>query len=297
MNCITIILLFLSFVALCPAGIAQNYRPESDGEIVEHTYYTLSYSEEDEQAEWVYYVLTPEMVSGSAKRTDNFREDSKISSGSAVLKDYVGSGYDRGHLAPAASMSINHTAMSESFYLSNMSPQKPSFNRGAWKNLETVVRNWALKYDKIYVVTGPILDNPIGTIGVNEVTVPRAYYKVVYVPNEKMIALVMPNEKIDKPLYYYAVEVDEVESITGVDFFVSLNDEQEDKFESSINVSDWHFDTYNNVSKSKNNPIAVKVRCKGCAKSTGVRCKTTTTNPNGYCHHHQNQIGKIDMSK
>ena len=285
-----IIWLFLSFVLLCPTGIAQDYRPKSDGKIVEHTYYTLSYSEEDEQAEWVYYVLTPEMVSGNAKRSDDFREDNQVVSRSAALKDYVGSGYDRGHLAPAASMSINHTAISESFYLSNMSPQTPSFNRGGWKKLETAVRNWAVKYDKIYVITGPILDNPLDTIGVNKVTVPRAYYKVVYVPNEKMIALVMPNEKIDKPLYSYAVEVDQVESITGIDFFVELNDEEEDKFESTINVSDWDFDTNNNVSKSKTNPTKIKIRCKGLAKSTGIRCKTMTTNPNGYCHHHQNQI-------
>ncbi len=119
---------------------SQSYLPKSEGEIIKHTYYTLSYSEENEQAYWVYYELTPEMVNGSEARTDDFRSDPNVSTGSADLEDYRGSGYHRGHLCPAGSIDLNHTSMSESFSFTNMSPQAASFNTGRWKTLEEQVR-------------------------------------------------------------------------------------------------------------------------------------------------------------
>ncbi len=234
------ILLSIIFSLSILSSFAQTYLPKSEGEIVEHTYYTLAYAEEHEQAYWVYYVLTPEMVSGDASRKDDFRSDPKVSTGSATLADYKGSGYDRGHLCPAASMSINTTAMSESFYLSNMSPQTPSFNRGGWKKLETKVREFAVTENKIYVVTGPIFNDIIGTIGANNVTIPGYYYKVIYAPEaNKMIAFIMPNTKITSELKSYAVSVDYLEKITGIDFFYSLPDDIENELEANYNVSSW----------------------------------------------------------
>ncbi|MFI3296689.1 MAG: DNA/RNA non-specific endonuclease [bacterium] len=222
------------------SSYAQTYLPKSEGEIVEHTYYTLAYAEEHEQAYWVYYVLTPEMVSGDVKRSDDFRADNKVKTGSATLTDYKSSGYDRGHLCPAASMSINTTAMSESFYMSNMSPQTPSFNRGGWKKLEDKVRGFALKEQKIYVVTGPIFNDVIGTIGANNVTIPGYYYKAIYAPEaNKMIAFIMPNTKIESGLASYAVSVDYLEDITGIDFFYELPDDIENELEANFNVSYW----------------------------------------------------------
>ena len=97
-------------------NLENNLEPKSNGEIVKHTYYTLAYSEANEQAFWVYYELTPELINGSQSRTDDFRADPLVSTGSASLDDYKGSGYDRGHLCPAADMTLNHTSMSESFY-------------------------------------------------------------------------------------------------------------------------------------------------------------------------------------
>src|SRR5690606_30581000 len=135
---------------------------------------------EHEQAEWVYYLLAPSMIQGAFDRTDDFRPDPAVSTGSAELHDYVGSGFDRGHLAPAADMKVSHTAMSESFYLSNMSPQAPSFNRGGWKKLESLIRNWVLAEGQMFVVTGSIFRDNLGVIGRNQVTVPSYYYKVVY---------------------------------------------------------------------------------------------------------------------
>lgn len=215
--------------------------PKSKGEIVKHTYYTLSYSEANEQAEWVYYKLSSEMLLGTQERTDNFRIDSLVSTGSATLSDYSGSGYDRGHLCPAGDMTISKTAMSESFYLSNMSPQNPSFNRGIWETLESIVRNIAKSEKEIYLVTGPIFKNNKGTIGINEVTVPGYYYKVIYSPsNQKMIGFVLPNEKGTKDITNYAIIIDSIESYTGIDFFPLLSDELEKKLESNIDITKWN---------------------------------------------------------
>ena len=229
-----LLFLFL-FFGLNQLGIAQEYIPKSNREVVKHSYYTLSYLEDFEQAEWVYYVLTPEMLKGNATRRDNFRADPKISTGSAQLSDYKKSGFDRGHLAPAADMKVNNLAMSESFYMSNMSPQSISFNRGIWKKLEALIREWASK-EKIHIATGGILVNGLQEIGFNGVDVPKHFYKVVYAPEKgKMIAFVLPNEKGQKTLSEYVVSVDKVEALTGINFFPQLTDEIEQRPESKIN--------------------------------------------------------------
>jgi endonuclease G len=221
---ISILLLIL---CLSNKSFAQELLPTSTtGQIIKHTYYTLSYSEPNEQAEWVYYELTPAFVNGSQPRKDEFRPDPMVSTGSAQLSDYRGSGYDRGHLCPAADMKLNATSMSETFFLSNMSPQDPSFNRGIWESLEATVRSWAITEGMIYVVTAGVLTSNKGKIGASGVTVPQYYYKVIYAPKGqgKMIALVLPNEKGTKQLPEYVVSVDYVESLTGIDFFPTLND-------------------------------------------------------------------------
>lgn len=222
--------------------LAQDFLPHSTGELIRHNYFSLSYSEAHEQAEWVYYELYPALLFGVEERSDNFRPDPKVSTGSAQLQDYKGSGYDRGHLCPAGSMKINSTAMSESFYLSNMSPQVPSFNRGIWKSLEDQVRGWATGEDTLHVVTGPVFKNNKGSIGSNKVTIPGLYYKAVYVPSKgKMIGMLLPNEKGIKALPHYCVTVDSLEAITGIDFFPQLKDDLEEKLERNIDVSLWDF--------------------------------------------------------
>ena len=103
-----------------------------------------------------------------------------VTTGSAHSSDYTKSGYDRGHLCPAADMDFNPVAMEESFFMSNISPQAPEFNRGIWKDLETEVRNWAKKEKKIYVVTGPVFRDNKGTIGEDKVTVPGYFFKISF---------------------------------------------------------------------------------------------------------------------
>ena len=287
-----LIKIVISLFALIPSlAFGQDYTPKSDDQIIAHTHYTLSYSESNEQAIWVYYVLIPEMMNGTVSRTDDFREDKSVVQGSASLEDYKGSGYDRGHLAPAADMKFNLTSMSESFYLSNMSPQDASFNRGGWKKLEELVRTWCLTENKLYVVTGPIFLDNKGTIGMNNVTVPGYYYKIIYDPTDeqKMIGFIIPNEKLTNSLVSYVVTVDKIEGLTGIDFFSQLDDAIEDNLEGITNSDKWSFTVTSTSSSSSTSINATSVQCKGIAKSTGVRCKKKTTNPNGYCHYHQDQ--------
>ncbi|MCK3686388.1 DNA/RNA non-specific endonuclease [Maribellus sp. YY47] len=283
--------MLLSFMT----GFAQNYTPKSSGEIVKHNSYSLAYSEQHEQALWVLYHLKPEMVTGAADRSDDFRPDPKVSTQSASLEDYKGSGYDRGHLCPAADMKQSSTAMSETFFLSNMSPQVPGFNRGIWKNLEETVRKWSLEENGIWVVTGAIFKDNKGAIGKNKVTVPGYYYKVIYdyTGEEKMIALILPNSEREKQLSDYVVSVDLVEELTGVDFFPQLDDSTEEKLESHSDPGKWSFDRMV-VQVKAQQKLSSFVQCKGITKS-GNRCKNKTNNTNGCCHLHQSQAGRSSL--
>ena len=211
--------------------------------IIDRPGYALGYIEYHEQPAWVIYIMTKaEATTKVAKRTNKFRSDPEIPTGSATTGDYRRSGYDRGHLAPAADMAFSGQTMADSFFMSNMSPQKPAFNRGIWKDLEALVRSFAITERKIVVVTGPILPKKkTVTIGANKVTVPTHYYKVIFdlTPPQKMIAFILPNEGSDKLLREFAVSVDAVEKATGLDFFSKLPKEKQKQLESSFSIRAW----------------------------------------------------------
>ena len=226
----------------------EYFLPESStGTIIPREYFTLSYSEEHEQAEWVAYILTRENLQKPWNdRKDNFRPDPKIKTGSSTPNDYRGSGYDRGHLIPAADLAFDEEAMAESFYMSNISPQSRNFNKGIWRELEELTRNWAKKFKKLYVVTGPILSEPIkGSIGDNEVSVPSGYFKVlldISEPELKGIGFILENEVNFEPLYKFAVSIDEVEEKIGLDLFPELmSPDLEEELEGSFNIDLWEF--------------------------------------------------------
>lgn len=213
--------------------------------IKSYTGFDLAYNEEFEQASWVAYVLTRnDVLQGTESRTDNFRFDTSIFSGSAALADYRGSGYDRGHMAPAGDMKWDRGAMSESFLLSNMSPQDPYFNRGIWKKLEQQVRDWAVEKDSIYVVTGPVLATVNSSIGENHVGVPGFYFKVLAdlsPPDHSFIAFLLPNERSSEALERFALSVDSLELFTGYDFFASAPDKEVIEWlESQLDLTSWN---------------------------------------------------------
>ena len=204
---------------------AQDLKPKPilGEQIVNHLGYSFSYNEVHEQASWVAYELTDEKIRGTEKRKNNFRADPYVKTSSASLSDYKGSGYDRGHLAPAADMKWSTTAMSESFFMSNMSPQWPGFNRGIWKKLESKIRDWAKYNKRIYIVTAGILDDGLYTIGTNSVSIPNYYYKVILdytEPELKAIGFILPNKKSKAPLQ---------------------PDDKENELESNIDVIKWRW--------------------------------------------------------
>ena len=228
--------------------LPTDFFPTSTtGQIIKHTYYAMSYNEEHEQPEWVAYELTKESIRvKNVKRSGDFRPDPKVSKASAVKNDYRGSGYDRGHLVPAGDMAFNEKAMSETFYLSNMSPQIRNFNSGVWRQLEESVRDWAWDNKHLYVISGPILTRGIlDKIGPNKVSVPEEYYKVILdytQPSLKGIAFLMPNEIGTLPMMDYALSIDEIEEITGIDFFAEIAVEEQAKLESKYDVRSWRVD-------------------------------------------------------
>jgi endonuclease G, mitochondrial len=222
----------------------KTYLPSSHGEVIEHTYYTLSYIENAEQAEWVAYHMDRDMLNvPNIGRDREFRPDPNVSTQSATHRDYTGSGYTRGHLAPAGDMAFDSTAMRESFYMSNISPQVRAFNNGVWKELEENVRDWTYKAKDLYIITGPILDEPIKTIGRgNKVKVPSAFYKILLDYNhKKAIAFIIPHRLSEEPLQSFMTSIDEVELITGIDFFPDmLTDTEQLSLESAFDPSLWN---------------------------------------------------------
>lgn len=216
---------------------------ESD-QLVFHRTYTLSYNEEAEQANWVAYKLTRADVSGTATRNnDQFTPDPKVKTGSAKLEDYRNSGYDRGHLLPSADRKGSEADQAETFYLSNVSPQVNAMNAGIWHQTEELVRDWARHYGKLYVVTGPSLKPmPLERIGGSRVAVPSFFYKVVLLANKKeskMIAFWIPNKGSRQPIANYVTTVDEVEELTGLDFFPQIPDKIERHIESHADILQW----------------------------------------------------------
>jgi len=264
-------------------------RTSGNDKIIIHTGYSLLYNEKHEQASWVAYELTKEETNKRFNRSNKFITDPLVTTGSANNADYVGRGYDRGHMAPAADMSWSSTTMAESFYYSNMSPQNASFNRGIWKRLEELVRTWAIEDGAVYVITGPVLTNGLPTIGRDKVSVPKYYFKVILdytEPGIKGIGFLLPNAGTKQPLQSFAVSIDSVESVTGIDFFPLLPDEQERLIEKTRSVNAWTWKSTSTTStKGK---ASASAQCNGITKA-GNRCKNKTSNINGYCNQHANQ--------
>ncbi len=223
----------------------EYFLPTSTtGQIVHHESYSLSYSELHEQAEWVAYELKKAHLSNTNFKRPYFQVDKAVKTKAAHWRNYKKSGYDKGHLCPAADRKYSKSAFDETFLTSNISPQKNAFNAGVWNRLEQKTRYWAKKYDGVFVVTGGILEDNLKTIGEEEVAVPNQFYKVLIDNNTgktKVIAFLLPHKNSNKPLYEFVVSVDDIEELTGIDFFSELEDAIENKLEASSSYKDWSF--------------------------------------------------------
>ena len=216
-------------------------------QIIQHEGYTVSYNADYRIANWVAYVLTDkEARSDKAERQNKFVVDPLVKGASATNEDYTRTGYDRGHLAPAGDMKWSEKAMRESFYLSNITPQKPGLNRGIWKELEEQIRLWARENGAVLIATGPVIpDEELNRLGKNRVGVPRQFYKVLcMVVNNQLEGVGFLFENRDygtTPLRQMMVPIDRVEQVTGIDFFPALPDDEERQMEATVHTDLWSF--------------------------------------------------------
>lgn len=213
-------------------------------EIINHIGYSTSYNCDRSIPNWVIYVLTKSELKSVCEREGDFVSDPNAHGKKPTTRDYTGSGYDRGHMAPAADMKWSEQAMNESFYLSNVCPQSGKLNRGRWLNLENKVRDWARLYDSVMVVCGPIFTKKRAkTIGQNEISVPDAFFKIVARIDSdnkyQMLGFIFPNANCPKDIFDYTTTVDSIENVTGHDFFECLPDNIETQLESELITTNW----------------------------------------------------------
>ena len=204
------------------------------GQIASHSAYTVEFIPELRIAEWVTYEVAAAEIQGARyERSDDFRRDPAFSA-SPDAGAYRGSGFDRGHLAPAADMAYSAQAMSESFFMSNMTPQHPSLNRGRWKTLETQVRQWAVEKQALCITACPVLRNGLDRLP-SGVTVPEFYFKVIYDPEPVPTAIgyVFPNGKCPNGIGAYAVPIDHIEAVTGLDLLPGMDEALEQRVPST----------------------------------------------------------------
>lgn len=221
---------------------------EAGDEVVVHAGHMLVYSEKHEQPKWTAHIAAPDLIKGNLARIDSFLPDPLVKTGTAVTADYWNSGYDRGHLVPSADMRWNLEALQGTYLYSNISPQKPELNRETWADLE----DWGRRYvnfskRRVFVITGPVLRDGLPTMQKadrkNEVSIPEYFWKVIAdLDGDKpqAIAFVMSNGKQDGPPISFAVTVDSVETLTGLDFFPALDDAVENRIEAMRELKDWY---------------------------------------------------------
>ena len=211
-------------------------------QIIKKKSYIASYNKDTKIANWVAWHLTSEHTEGSIGRGNMFHEDEEVPSPKATVEDYKGSGWSRGHMCPAGDNKWDAEAMYQSFSLINVCPQNASLNSGLWNSLEIDCRNWAKRFHDIYVICGPVFfQQNHEVIGFNEIYVPEAFFKVVLCLNGKPkgLGVIVKNTAGNKKKDIYYNSIDQVERITGMDFFPLLSDDVEDEVESNLDMDMW----------------------------------------------------------
>lgn len=227
----------------------RTFEPVSNGQLIQKKSFSLSYNPKMKNPEWVAYHLTKEQLASTELTVKPlFLPDPEVKIGSNLHEAYNGSGFERGQLVPAADMSFDSIAFSETFLLSAIVPQRRGCNQGIWKELEKQTRAWADRYDDIYIVSGTVYQYPdkIPVVNNTLIAIPSHFYKIILVHNDKAVAMtafLVPNDLSEKPLSAYQVSVDEIEKMTETDFFQNmLDDKEEEGLESTVNVSAFPLD-------------------------------------------------------
>lgn len=217
--------------------------PNAREETIRQTAFTYSYNEGYELASWAAWQLTPAQAAATGIVKGKFTEDKVIASGTSSPKDYKDAGFIMGQLVAPEDMVLWPKALEECFFMSNVVPQKPAFNKYIWKAVENLVREWAKEGNTIYIVAGPVLaDAPFGTFGDNKVSIPVRYYKAVLdVHANRAIGFIFRNNMSSGTPKSFAVSVDELEKTTRMDFFPALPDEVEQAVEASTDFTLWNW--------------------------------------------------------
>lgn len=205
-------------------GAPVSAIPDNQAQYLCRLGYAVRYRYQTKTPEYVVEHLTVAKVTGTFKRQDDFRPDPEVPPAArATLQDYAGQPYDRGHVSPAGNNTESAAAMSQSFFLTNMVPQVPNNNRGIWKQIETLVRDWTVRNGDIFVISGSIYNPQYKVIG-NGLGVPDGLFKIVVDPkHQRVIAFMLPNAPAGANDYpKYVVPVTEVERVTGIRFFPGL---------------------------------------------------------------------------
>ncbi|MDE5651961.1 MAG: DNA/RNA non-specific endonuclease [Muribaculaceae bacterium] len=224
-------------------GLELAKGAPSTNTVKEYDGFTVCFNPDNRTSDWVGWELLESEVSDNVSRTDKFWQDYAVANCPSP-DDYRNSGFDKGHLCPAADQKRSASAMSDCFVMTNMTPQAHALNAGAWQTLEKKERLWAQRDSAIVIVAGPIYtDSDTDRIGKNGVRVPSSFYKVIlapYVESPRAIGFIYPNMKCPGDMANYAMSVRDVEKITGLDFFSALPDDIEDKVESTFSFTEWN---------------------------------------------------------
>ena len=233
-----------------------RYGMPAADQILFNRHYVVGYSFYFRQAKWALEIVDSGKI--DIERVDNFRPDYRVpDSFRADLADYQGSGYDRGHLIASADQNEVNIQNSETFLLSNMSPQRPYFNRGIWKDLEDAVRKLNAREDiwETYVICGPVFyfNQPVKRIGTKDkngvsIPIPNAYFKSVLTEDKNgdlhMWSFLLANEKSDRPLESFLVPTKLIEKLAGLTLWETLVGNKIEQEKSQIRDM-WKFSTHN----------------------------------------------------
>lgn len=214
----------------------ESGEPCKTDRVLDRIGYSLGYDYKRKSALWAAYIISKHSVGINYPRSTSFYADTEIPFKHRVLpEEYEGSGYDKGHLVPSASVDFSRKSNKETFVMSNIVLQDPTLNRQAWGHLEAKERKWTETKGKLLVIAGPVYGKRNKRIG--NLSVPRMMYKVIYsYEDERCIGFLFPNKAVtNAQLWKYAVPVRHIEEETGYIFFTEFdNDIQMAKQECDI---------------------------------------------------------------
>jgi endonuclease G len=241
--------------ASCYDGLPMDNREPIDStELVVRHGYVLEHSSVDKIPLWVCESVSAQQLKGHLERTNQFKADPDLLGAKSYPKDYAGSGYDRGHQAPAGNQTLDPELKDQTFYMSNMAPQRPSLNRGIWEMLERKTRAWVFHYGHAYEWTGPVrcvskeppaVDVPRDcqrqTIGEHKVAVPLYFYKIILVQDQstwKAIAFLLPNTDFERPYHLesYITSIERIETLTGIEFMPRMSEPERRKLVTEVDA-------------------------------------------------------------